>query len=50
MIFKGSGIIHDKTMTVDTVYNYYENFAGGISWYMMESKDFLSNISFGLKN
>ena len=52
MIFKGrrSGIIHNFTMTVDPGYKYVERFAGGISWYMMETKDFISSISFKLKN
>ena len=49
MIFKvrRSGIIHIWTMTVDPGYKYIEQFAGGITWYMMESKMlfqvFLSN-------
>ena len=52
MIFKGirRGIIHNWTMTVDPVYFYVEKFAGGICWYMMESKDFVSSISFNLRN
>ena len=52
MIFKGrrSGIIHIWTMTVDPGYKYIEQFAGGITWYMMESKDAISSISFKLKN
>ena len=37
-------------MRVDPGYKYVEEFAGGISWYMMESKDFVSSISFELKN
>ena len=51
MIFKGkrSGIIHNFTMDVDLGYKYIENFRGGVQWYMMESKDFLSSISFNLK-
>ena len=49
-IFKGKilGKIHNWTMTVDPGYKYVENFAGGIGWCMMESKDFVS--STGKKN
>ena len=52
MIFKGkrTGVIHNWTMTVDSGYKYVEKFAGGISWYMMETKDFISSINFKLKN
>ena len=52
MIFKGrkSNIIHNWTMTVDPGYKYVEKFAGGISWYMMQSKDIISSICFKLKN
>ena len=52
MIFKGkrSGIIFNFTMTVDPGYKYVEKFSGGISWYMLESKDFISSINFKLKN
>ena len=52
MIFKSrrSDIIHNWTLTVVTVYKYVKKFAGRISCYMMESKDFISNISFKLKN
>ena len=46
MIFKGrrSGILHNWTMTVDPGYKLVEKLAGGISWYMMESKDIISTI------
>ena len=37
-------------MTVDPGYKYIEEFPGGISWYMMESKDIISSICFKLKN
>ena len=37
-------------MKVDPVYKYGEKFAGGVSWYMMTSKDFVSSTSFKLKN
>ena len=52
MIFKGrkSNIIHNWTMTVDPGYKFFEKFSGGISWYMMESKDVYSSICFKLKN
>ena len=52
MIFKGrkSNIIHNWTMTVDPGYKYVEKFSGGISWYMMQSKDIISSICFNLKN
>ena len=52
MIFKGrkSNIIHNWTMTVDPGYNYAEKLSGGISWYMMQSKDIISSNCFKLKN
>ena len=52
MSFKGkrSGILHNWTMTVDPGYKYVERFAGGITWYMVESKDIISSICFKLKN
>ena len=52
MIFRGrrTGIIFNWTMDVDPGYKYIEKFAGGISWYMMETKDFISSINFKLKN
>ena len=52
MIFKGmrSGIIHNWTTTVDPGYKYVEKFAGGISWYTMDSKDIISSNCFKLKN
>ena len=37
-------------MDVDPGYKYIENFQGGISWHMLESKDFISSINFKLKN
>ena len=36
-------------MTVDPGYIYVEKIAGRISWYMLESKDFVSSISFKLR-
>ena len=52
MIYKGkkSGFIHKRTMTVDPGCKYVERFAGVITWYMMETKDFVSSISFKKKN
>ena len=52
MIFKGkrSGIIKNLTMPVSPGFNYSCGFEGGIQWYMMESKDVISSISFKLKN
>ena len=51
MTFRGkrSAIIHNWTMTVDRGYKCVEKFAGGITWYMMESEDVISSISFRLK-
>ena len=47
MIFKGrkSNIIHNWTTTVDPGCKYVEKFSGGISWYMMQTKNiiFVSN-------
>ena len=37
-------------MDVDPWYTYIEKFRGGLSWYMMESKHFISHIDFKLKN
>ena len=52
MIYKQnrSGIIQIRIMTVNPGYNYVESFAGGITWYMMETKDVISSFSFELKN
>ena len=52
MIFKSrkSNIIHNWTMTVDPGYKYVEKFSGGITWYMMQSKDNISSICFNLEN
>ena len=52
MIFKGrkNHIIHNWTMTVNPGYIYAEKFSGGISWYMMQSKDIIRRICFKLKN
>ena len=52
MIYRGkqSNIIHNWTMTVNPGYKYVERFFGGITRYMMESKDIISSICFKLKN
>ena len=52
MIFRGkrSGKYHNFRMDDDPVYNYIENFRGGVQKYMMESKDLISSNSFILKN
>ena len=47
---KQTGIIHNFTMDVDPGYKYIEKFRGGVQWYIMESKDFISSICFKLKN
>ena len=50
--FKGkrSGTIHNLTMDVDPGYKFIEKFRGGIQWYMMDTKDFISSINFKIKN
>ena len=52
MIFKGkmSGKIHNFTMDVSSGFKYIEIFRGGIQWYMMDTKDFISSFNFKLKN
>ena len=52
MIFKGrkSNNIHSWTMTVDPGYKHVKKISGGISWYMMQSKDIISSICLKLKN
>ena len=52
MIYRGkqSNIIHNWTMTVNPGYKYVERFFGGVTWYMMESKDIISSICFKIKN
>ena len=37
-------------MDVDLGYKYVEKFRGGVEWYMMKSKEFVSSISFEFKN
>ena len=52
MIFEGkrSGTNQNFTMDVDPGYKYMEHIRGGVQWHMMESKDYISSISFKLKN
>ena len=52
MIFKGkrSGIIHNFTLDVDPGFKYIGNFHRGVQWYMMDTENFISSISFKLKN
>ena len=51
MIFWGkrSGIKHNFTMDVDPGYKYIEKFGGGVQWYMMYTKNFVSSICFTSK-
>ena len=42
---KRSGVIHNFSINVDPGYKYIEKIRGGIQWYMMETKDFVSSIS-----
>ena len=51
MIFKGgrTDVFHKFTMDVDPGYIYIEKFGGGIQWYMMETKDFISSINLKIK-
>ena len=52
MIFRGkrSGIIFNFVMDVDPGYRHIHKFHGGVQWYMLEAKDFISSINFKLKN
>ena len=52
MIFKGkrSRILFNFTMTIDPDIKYIHRFDSGIQWYMIGNKDFISNISFKLRN
>ena len=47
---KRTGIVHNFTMTVNPGYKYVERFAGGITWYILNTNDFSSSINFKLKN
>ena len=46
---KETGIKHNLSVDVDPGYESMEKFIEGVQWCMMESKDFISNISFQLK-
>ena len=52
LIFKGrrTGIIFNFTLSVSPGYKYICKFGGGLQWYMIETKDVISSISFKLKN
>ena len=52
MIFKGkrTGLFHKFTMDMNLVCKYIEKFRGGVQWYMIERKNFISKISLKLKN
>ena len=52
MIYRGkqSNIIHNWSMNVDPGYKYVKQFAGGITWYIMDTKDVISSKCFKLKN
>ena len=47
MIFKGErpGRFHKNTIAVNKGYSYMEKIRGGFDWYMMGSKNFISNIT-----
>ena len=51
MIFqvKSTGKVHNFVMDADPGYSEIEKSTGGIQWHKMESKDFISKISFQLK-
>ena len=52
LIFKGrrSSFIFNWTKAVDAGYKNWERFHGGIVWYMMDNKDFVSKNNFKSKN
>ena len=52
MIFKGKriGIEMNFTLQASPGYKFINRFEGGVQWYMMETKDVISSISFQLKN
>ena len=47
---KRTRVIHNFTMDVNPGYKYIEKFRGGIMWFMMEIKGFISAINFKLRN
>ena len=48
MILRGKRMVkfHNFTMEFDPGYKCTEKFRGGVQWYMMGSKDFVSSTSF----
>ena len=52
MIFKGerNGVLMIFTMSVSPGYQYVCRIEGGIQWYMMDSEEVISSVSFKLKN
>ena len=52
IFFKGKriGILFNYTTTINPGYKFVEKLHGETKWYMMENKDFVSNISFISKN
>ena len=52
MTFRGKQwqVFHKFTMHVDPGYKYIKKFRGRIQWYLMESKNFISNNNFKSKN
>ena len=52
MSFKGKRLRknHNFAINVDLRYKCLEKFRGGLKWYMMNTKDFISKINFNLKN
>ena len=52
MLFKGkrTGIILNFTMSVSPGYKFVERFSGGITWYMMETRDVILSINLKLRN
>ena len=52
MNFRGkrTRMFHNFTMDVDPGYKYIEKNRGGVQWYMMQTKDFVSSENFKLKN
>ena len=52
MSFRGerSGIKHNFTMDVNPGFKSFEKFRGGVQWYMMEIKDFISSVNIKLEN
>ena len=47
---KRGGIVQNFTEDVNPGDKHNENFRSGVQWYMMQSKNFVSSISFKLKN